>query len=57
MVVIDQIEMTQSEMAYCWTLRIGEGIDTSMILVLIQMSTTIIIGIILTAGVIRDIVR
>lgn len=48
MVVIDQIEMTQLEMEDFWTLRRGGGIDTGMILVLIQIGTMIFIGIILT---------
>ena len=55
MVVTYQIEMTQFKMTYCWTLWIGEGIDTGMILVLIQVSTMIVISIILRGGVIGDI--
>ena len=54
MVVIDQIERTQSEMADYWTLRRGEGTEIGMIIVLIQIDTMIIIGIILTRGVIGD---
>ena len=45
MVVIDQIEMIQLEMADCWTLRIGGGINTGTILVLVL--TGMMIGIII----------
>lgn len=55
MAVIDQIEMTQSEMADCWTIQRGEVIDTRMTLALIQISTAIITIIILTEGEIGDI--
>ena len=48
MVVIHLLRMIQLEMADFWTLRRGEGIDTCMILVLIQIGTMIVIGIILT---------
>jgi len=57
MVVTDQIERTQTEMADCWTLRRGEGIDMGMTLVLIQTSTMIVIDIILRRGVIGDTFR
>ena len=46
MVVTHQIEMTQSQMEDCWTLQIGEGINTCIILVLIQVGTMIVIIII-----------
>jgi len=49
--------MTQLEIKYCWTLQIGEGIDTSIILVLIQIGIMIVIIIILTRGVVGDISR
>lgn len=55
MVVIDQIEMTWLEMEDCWKLRIGEGIDIGIILVMIQIGTMIIFDIILTRGVTRGI--
>jgi len=54
MAVTNQIDMTQSEMADCWTLQRGEGIDTCMILILIQIGTMIITIIILTRGMIGD---
>jgi len=54
MVVTNQIEMINSEMAYFWTLQKGEGINICKTLVLIQISTMIVIGIVLTGGVIRD---
>jgi len=57
MVVIDQIEMIQLEMADCWTLQRGEGIDIGIILVLIQIDTMIIISIILIGGMIGDTCR
>ena len=52
--VIDQIEVKQYEMADRWTLWRGEGRDIGTILVLIHIGTMIIIGIILTKGVIGD---
>lgn len=47
MVVIGYIEMTRLEMTYYWTLQIRGWIDTSIILVLIQIGTMIMIIIIL----------
>jgi len=55
MVVTGQIELTWTEMADCWTLQIGEEIDTCIILVLIQIGIMIFIIIILTRGAIGDI--
>ena len=52
MVVTCEIEMTRLEMEDCWKLQIGEGIDTCIIPVLIQIDTIIAIVIILTIGVI-----
>jgi len=55
MVAIVRIEMTGSDMAVSWILQIGEVMDTCSILVLVLNDTTIIIVIILTRGVTRDI--
>ena len=48
MVVIGQIEMTRLEMEDCWILRIGEVMDTFIILVLVLTGIMVIIIIILT---------
>ena len=52
-----QIDLTRSEMAGSWTLRIGEVIDTGAILVMVLTGIMIAIVIILTGGVIGDIFR
>lgn len=49
-----QIYMTQLETTYCLKLWIGEGIDTFVILVIIQIGIMVIIVIILTGGVTGD---
>lgn len=55
MVNIVQIGMTRSEMAGFWILRIREVMDIGSILVLVLKDTMIVIIIILTGGVTRDI--
>ena len=50
-----RVDLTPSKMVDFWKLWRGEGIDTSMILVLIQIGTMIFINIILTKGVIGGI--
>lgn len=45
---IGQIDLIPYYMVYFWTLQRVEGIDTGMILVLIQIGTMIVIGITLT---------
>ena len=54
MVVTSQIVVTQSETTDCWIVRIGGGIDTSTILVMVLTGMMIDIIIILTGGVIGD---
>ena len=52
---IGRIEMTQSEMACCWKLWIGEVLDTGITLVLILIDIMIVIIIIHSEGIIGDI--
>ena len=54
MVVTGQIEMTQLETIDFWTLWIGEGIDTGIILFLIHIGIMIVIVIILPGGVVGN---
>lgn len=48
------IDLTQSEIAGCWILQIGEVIDTGTIPVLVLIDIMIVIAIILSGGVIGD---